>query len=81
MLQIAFQLRTFMPSGNFKDNLGNGQFALDPSILTSLKLGPDHVFPGPVRQLGPARRPGRPTGNRGRDLLLVHEPEPGLVLH
>src|SRR5271166_611614 len=34
MLQIAFQMRTFMPSGNFTNNLGNGQFAIDPSILT-----------------------------------------------
>ncbi len=46
MLQIAFQMRTFMPSGNFMNNLGNGQFALDPSILTSLKLGPTTYFQG-----------------------------------
>src|SRR5262249_32365319 len=46
MLQVSFQLRTYMPSGNFVNNLGNGQFALDPSILTSLKLTPTTYFQG-----------------------------------
>jgi hypothetical protein len=46
MLQVSFQLRTFMPSGNFTKNLGTGQFALDPSILTSLKLTPTTYFQG-----------------------------------
>ena len=58
MLQIAFQLRTFMPSGNFKDNLGNGQFALDPSILTSLKLGPTTYFQGQFGNWVPLGGPG-----------------------
>ena len=30
MLQVAFQFRTYMPSGNFTNNLGTGQFSLDP---------------------------------------------------
>ena len=58
MLQIAFQLRTFMPSGNFTDNLGNGQFALDPSILTSLKLGPTTYFQGQFGNWIPLGGPG-----------------------
>jgi len=58
MLQIAFQLRTFMPSGNFKDNLGNGQFAIDPSILTSLKLGPETYFQGQFGNWVPLGGPG-----------------------
>jgi hypothetical protein len=46
MLQVSFQFRTYMPSGNFTDNLGTGQFAIDPSILTSLKLTPTTYFQG-----------------------------------
>ena len=61
MLQIAFQFRTYMPSGNFMDNLGNGQFALDPSILTSLKLGPTTYFQGQFGNWVPL---GGPGGNR-----------------
>ena len=58
MLQIAFQLRTFMPSGNFTDNLGNRPVRarpLDPGVA---EAQPHHVFPGPVRQLDPAGGPG-----------------------
>jgi hypothetical protein len=58
MLQIAFQLRTFMPSGNFKNNLGTGQFALDPSILTSLKLGSTTYFQGQFGNWIPLGGPG-----------------------
>ncbi|MGO8902356.1 MAG: hypothetical protein ACLQU5_29005 [Isosphaeraceae bacterium] len=58
MLQIAFQMRTFMPSGNFMNNLGNGQFALDPSILTSLKLGPTTYFQGQFGNWVPLGGPG-----------------------
>jgi len=58
MLQVAFQLRTFMPSGNFMNNLGNGQFAIDPSILTSLKLGPETYFQGQFGNWVPLGGPG-----------------------
>ena len=58
MLQIAFQLRTFMPSGNFTNNLGNGLFALDPSILTSLKLSPTTYFQGQFGNWIPLGGPG-----------------------
>ena len=58
MLQIAFQLRTFMPSGNFNDNLGNGLFALDPSILASLKLSPTTYFQGQFGNWIPLGGPG-----------------------
>ena len=58
MLQIAFQLRTFMPSGNFTNNLGNGLFALDPSILASLKLSPTTYFQGQFGNWIPLGGPG-----------------------
>jgi hypothetical protein len=46
MLQVAFQFRTYTPTGNALNNLGTGHFSLDPSILTSLKLGPSTYFQG-----------------------------------
>jgi hypothetical protein len=58
LLQIAYQMRTFMPSGNFMKNLGNGQFAVDPSILTSLKLGPESYFQGQFGNWVPLGGPG-----------------------
>ncbi len=58
MLQIAFQMRTFMPSGNFTNNLGTGLFALDPSILASLKLSPTTYFQGQFGNWIPLGGPG-----------------------
>ena len=58
MLQIAFQMRTYMPSGNFMNNLGTGQFVVDPSILTSLKLGPETYFQGQFGNWIPVGGPG-----------------------
>jgi hypothetical protein len=46
LLQVTFQFRTYTPTGNALLNLGTGHFSLDPSILTSLKLGPDTYFQG-----------------------------------
>jgi hypothetical protein len=40
MLQLAFQFRTYMPTGTSMNNLGTGHISLDPSILASLKLTP-----------------------------------------
>ena len=58
MLQISFQFRTYMPSGNYVNNLGTGQFALDPSILTSLKLTPSTYFQGQFGNWIPLGGPG-----------------------
>lgn len=58
MLQVTFQMRTFMPSGNFTNNLGTGQFVVDPSILTSLKLGPETYFQGQFGNWTPVGGPG-----------------------
>jgi hypothetical protein len=48
MLQVAFQFRTYTPSGDFGNNLGTGNFSLDPSIMASLKLAPDTYFQAQV---------------------------------
>ncbi len=58
MLLVSFQLRTYMPTGNFTSNLGNGQFALDPSILTSLKLSPTTYLQGQFGNWVPLGGPG-----------------------
>ena len=65
MLLITFQFRTFMPTGNFTNNLGTGLFALDPSLLTSLKLGPETYFQGQFGNWIPLGGPGvkRQSGN------------------
>ncbi len=41
LLQIAFQFRTYTPSGNAFNGLGTGHFSLDPSLMASLKLCPE----------------------------------------
>ena len=46
LLQVSFQFRTYTPTGNGMLNLGTGHFSLDPSILTSLKLGPSTYLQG-----------------------------------
>ncbi|HKM54571.1 MAG TPA: hypothetical protein VJY33_14265, partial [Isosphaeraceae bacterium] len=58
MLQITFQMRTYMPSGNFTNNLGTGQFVVDPSILTSLKLSPTTYCQGQFGNWVPVGGPG-----------------------
>jgi hypothetical protein len=44
MLQVTFQFRTFMPTGNSANQLGTGHVSLDPSLLASLKLSPSTYF-------------------------------------
>jgi hypothetical protein len=38
LLMIAFQFRTYVPSGNFTRGLGTGHVSLEPSLLTTVKL-------------------------------------------
>ncbi len=38
LLQVAFQFRTYVPTGNFTKGVGNGHVSLEPSILATLKL-------------------------------------------
>ncbi len=40
LLQMAFQFRTYIPSGNFRRGLGTGHVSLEPSLLTTIKLTP-----------------------------------------
>ena len=84
MLQVAFQFRTYMPTGTSMDNLGTGHISLDPSILASLKLTPTTYLQGQIGNFIPIGFGGS-NGNhrhsaRRRRALLVREHEPGLVV-
>jgi hypothetical protein len=46
LAQVAFQFKTFIPIGNFTAGLGTGHVSLEPSLLYSLKLGPDTYWQG-----------------------------------
>jgi hypothetical protein len=39
ILQVSFQFRTYIPTGNFSNGLGTGHVSMEPSLLTSCKLG------------------------------------------
>jgi hypothetical protein len=41
LLQLAFQFRTYIPTGNSHNGLGTGHTSLEPSLLASLKLNQD----------------------------------------
>jgi hypothetical protein len=46
LLQIAFEFKTYILSGDFHKGLGTGHVSLEPSILTGLKLTPDSYLQG-----------------------------------
>jgi hypothetical protein len=46
LMQITFQFRTFVPTGNFPKGLGTGHVSLEPSLLTAIKLTPTSYFQG-----------------------------------
>ncbi|WP_165227179.1 hypothetical protein [Aquisphaera insulae] len=50
LLQVAFQFRTYMPTGNASLGLGTGHISLDPSILAALKIGPETFYQAQVGQ-------------------------------
>ena len=41
LLLLTFQFRTYFPTGNFGQGLGNGHVSLEPSLLAAVKLGPE----------------------------------------
>jgi hypothetical protein len=54
LIQIAFQFKTYLPTGNFTAGLGTGHVSLEPSLLSSLKITPttylqsQFAFWGPI---------------------------------
>lgn len=41
LIQLAFQMKTFIQMGNFLEGLGTGHFSLEPSLLMGVKLTPE----------------------------------------
>ncbi len=50
LLQVAFEFRTYLPTGNFTKGLGTGHVSLEPGLLVGIKLGPDTYFQGQVAE-------------------------------
>ncbi len=40
LLQLGFEFKTYLPTGNFIKGLGTGHVSLEPSILATVKLAP-----------------------------------------
>jgi len=69
LLQCTFQFKTYIPIGNFNRGLGIGHVALEPSILTALKITPNTYLESQVSQWIPV---GGTTGFEG-NVLHIHE--------
>jgi hypothetical protein len=41
LIQLAFQFRTFLPTGNFTKGVGNGHVSLEPSLIMGLRIAQD----------------------------------------
>jgi hypothetical protein len=50
LMQLTFQFRTYFPIGNVSQGLGNGHVSLEPSLLTSIRLGPETYFQGQLAE-------------------------------
>ncbi len=50
LLQIAFQFRTYLPSGQSVKGLGTGHTTLEPGLLASLRLGPTTSLQGQIAE-------------------------------
>jgi hypothetical protein len=50
LMQLTFQFRTFIPTGNPAYGTGNGHTTLEPSLLTSVRLAPSTYFQGQLAE-------------------------------
>jgi hypothetical protein len=50
LLQLGFQFKTYFPTGDPFRGLGNDQFALEPSLLLDVKLGPETYYQGQLAE-------------------------------
>lgn len=50
LLQVSFQFKTFIPSGNFLKGLGTGHVSLEPSLLWAIKLTPSSYTQGQLSE-------------------------------
>jgi hypothetical protein len=66
LLQMAFQFKTFIPTGNFSKGLGTAHVSLEPSLLVTLRLSPVTYFQGQLSQWIPI------AGNQDQAGALIH---------
>ena len=50
LLQITFQFKTYLPTGQSIKGLGTGHVSLEPSLLASLRLSPDTYLQGQIAE-------------------------------
>jgi hypothetical protein len=50
LLQLGYQLRTYLPTGNFTKGIGNGHVSLEPSLLLGVKLLPGTWLEGQLAE-------------------------------
>ncbi len=50
LLQIAFEFRTYIPSGNASKGLGTGHVSLEPSLIVGVKVAPETYFQGQLAE-------------------------------
>jgi hypothetical protein len=50
IFQFTFQFRTYLPTGNAMEGLGTGHVSLEPSLLASLRLGPQTYLQAQLAQ-------------------------------
>jgi hypothetical protein len=53
LIQVTFQFKTYIPTGNFTRGLGTGHVSLEPSLLQSLKLTPTTYLQSQLAFWGP----------------------------
>jgi hypothetical protein len=53
LLQLTFQMKTYLPTGNFTKGLGNGHVTLEPSVILNVKCGPDSYVQSQIAEWVP----------------------------
>jgi hypothetical protein len=66
LLQLAFQFRTYLPTGNFLHGIGTGHVSLEPSLLGALKLTPNTYLQGQLAEWIPI------GGDQGYQGAILH---------
>ena len=50
LIQLTFQFKTYLPTGNATKGLGTGHVSLEPSLLTSVRLASETYFQGQLSE-------------------------------
>ncbi|MCA1684566.1 MAG: hypothetical protein LC745_00990 [Planctomycetia bacterium] len=50
LMQLTFQFKTFLPTGNAAKGLGSGHVSLEPSLLTSVRLASETYLQGQLAE-------------------------------